>query len=185
MHVIDSHTWSLFPPQAGHRHVALVALSDAHHVVITSDRDGSTISPMTTPEYAAMRFWWAIPTDARRTRPAPTVPSLRSYSGMPERDEVEFMGMAITVAAVPERVAGFVGSHNDIGREEVTRWRLRANIRPCRRGMVSPRDKGHTAFEPVTIPGRWDTEAAALDAIPSAIAHLAYYAGDASAPEPA
>lgn len=185
MHVIDSHTWPLWPsPQAGDRYVALVALSDTHHVVITSDRDGSAISPLTSPEYAALRFWWAIPTDARRKRPAPAVPSLRSYSGMPERDEVEFMGMAITISAVPERIAGFVGSHNDVDREELVKWRLRVGIRPCRRGMVSQRDKGHTTFEPVTIPGRWDDEAEALNAIPRAIEHLAYYAGDASAPEP-
>lgn len=186
MHIIDSHTWPLWPsPQAGNRYAALVALSDAHHVVITSDRDGSTISPLTSPEYAALRFWWAIPTDARRQRPAPPVPSLRSYSGMPEYAEVEFMGMALAIGAVSEREAGFKGNHNDVSRDEVIRWRLRVSIRPCRRGMVSPRDKGHTTFEPVTIPGRWDTEAEALNAIPHAIANLAYYAGDASAPEPA
>ena len=184
MQILDSHTWPLFPPQAGNRYVALVALSDALHVVITSDRDGSTISPMVTPEWGLIRFWWAIPTEARRRRPMPPVPSLRSYSGMPTADEVEFMGMAITVTPAPERVAGFVGNQNDIGREEVTRWRLRAITRPCRRSMVSPRDKGFTAFEPVTIPGRWATEEEAIAAIPAIIEHLAYYAGDPSAPEP-
>jgi hypothetical protein len=50
--------------------------------------------------------------------------------------------------------------------------------------MVSPRDKGFTAFEPVTIPGRWATEEEAIAAIPAAIAHIAHYAGDPSAPEP-
>jgi hypothetical protein len=103
---------------------------------------------------------------------------------MPTADEIEFAGMAITITPAPERVAGFIGNHNDVGREEVTRWRLRAHVRPCRRSMVSPRDKGFTAFEPVAIPGRWNTEEDAIAAIPAALANLAHYAGDASAPEP-
>ena len=184
MHILDSHTWPLFPPQAGSRYVALVALSDAYSVVITSDRDGSTISPMVTPEWGLIRFWWAIPTEARRRRPMPPVPSLRSYTGMPTADEVEFMGMAITITPASVRVSEWAGNINDVGREGSVTWRLRAITRPCRRSMVSPRDKGFTAFEPVTIPGRWNTEEEAIAAIPAVIANLAFYAGDPSAPEP-
>jgi hypothetical protein len=161
-----------------------VALSDELHVVITSDRDGSTISPMVTPEWGLIRFWWAIPTEARRRRPMPPVPSLRSYTGMPTAEEVEFMGMAITITPASVRVSEWAGNLNDVGREGSVTWRLRAITRPCRRSMVSPRDKGFTAFEPVTIPGRWNTEEEAIAAIPAAIEHLAYYAGDPSAPEP-
>ena len=184
MNIIDCHTWPLFPPQAGNRYVALVALSDALHVVITSDRDGSTCTPLCTPEWALIRFWWSIPTEARRLRPLPPVPSLRSYSGMPTPAETEFMGMAVTVTPAMVRVAEWAGNINDVGREGSVTWRLRVGIRPCRRSMVPRPGDSPTIFEPVTIERRWATEEEAIAAIPAVIEHLAHYAGDPSAPEP-
>jgi hypothetical protein len=103
---------------------------------------------------------------------------------MPTADEVEFMGMAITITPASVRVSEWIGSQNDVGREGSVTWRLRIGIRPCRRSMVPRPGDSPTIFEPVTIERRWATEEEAIAAIPAAIAHIAHYAGDPSAPEP-